>query len=156
MAKENEGCVQVPNLNSEWTVILVNRNTGLHGQFLYWKIMGPIFIELGLRYLWETQVQMPRIELDVQVWTENLGVVNLFSAVRTIPSPYSQSKALNYSALFYFHYSAFFSIVLHHNSNSYFPKSSVFKVRDPKNPLLSSGFPRMVATVHVNFPPARI
>lgn len=94
MAKENEGCVQVPNLNSEWTVILVNRNTGLHGQFLHWKIMGPIFIELGLRYLWETQVQMPRIELDVQVWTENLGVVNLFSAVRTIPSPYSQSKAV--------------------------------------------------------------
>lgn len=47
--KENNGCVQVPNLDSEWTVILLTRNKGLHGQFWYWKIMDPILIELGLR-----------------------------------------------------------------------------------------------------------
>lgn len=62
--------------------------------------MGPICIELGLRCLWEPQVQMPRMELDVQVWTENLGVINLFLALRTIPSPCSPRQLLLSFVLF--------------------------------------------------------
>lgn len=43
-----------------------------------------------LRYLWEVEVQMSRVELEVQIWTEDLGVaINLFSALVVIPSRYS-------------------------------------------------------------------
>lgn len=68
-------CVKIPDLNSEWIVILLIENTGFHKQFWCWKIMGSIFIELSWRYLWGIQVQMSRVVLEVEVWTEDLGVV---------------------------------------------------------------------------------
>lgn len=73
--REEKGCVKIPDLNSEWIVILLIENTGFHKRFWCWKIMGSIFIELGCKYLLGIQVQMSRVALEVEVWPEDLGVV---------------------------------------------------------------------------------
>lgn len=100
---------------------------------------------------------MSGMELEVQIWTEDLGgAVNLLSAL-VINTQLLQSEVvitqLRSVSLFGF---LFFAVALHHKSNFYFPKTSVFKVRDPKCLLLPSRFPRTVETFHVKFFPALI
>lgn len=58
-------------------VILCIRDTGSYEQFWCCRALG----SLSMRYLWEVEAQMSRMDLEVQIQTEDLGVaINLFSA----------------------------------------------------------------------------